>query len=138
MAGFLDRLFGVKSGPPPAPAWAVAAADEAGWWTITPWRELPDGRPLRLELGDVPVVVVRRGETVHAVDAVCPHAGGPMEEGKVDGEHLVCPYHQWRFSLKDGVCHGRVGFPLAVGTVSLRGEAAWVRPPDLAGSAAIR
>jgi toluene monooxygenase system ferredoxin subunit len=45
---------------------------------------------------------------LHAFDAMCPHAGGPMELSEVEGSIVSCPLHAWRFDLKrDGTeLHG--------------------------------
>lgn len=40
---------------------------------------------------------------VYAVDNNCPHRGGPLGMGNLDGEWLVCPYHNWAYSVKSGV-----------------------------------
>jgi apoptosis-inducing factor 3 len=37
-----------------------------------------------------------------AYDAVCPHAGGPLEKGALSGSHLICPWHKACFSATDG------------------------------------
>ena len=46
------------------------------------------------------LVVVRLGDTVHALHAVCAHAGGPLAEGTVTPDGcLECPWHGARFRL---------------------------------------
>jgi nitrite reductase/ring-hydroxylating ferredoxin subunit len=50
------------------------------------------------------VALVRRGDVVHALDDSCPHAGGPLSEGRVNDGTLACPYHGWIWSLADGRC----------------------------------
>jgi UDP-MurNAc hydroxylase len=47
------------------------------------------------------------------VQRTCPHAGGDLSKGHVEGDELVCPVHGWRFSLRDGVC-ARSGCAIAV------------------------
>ncbi len=42
--------------------------------------------------------------TYYAVDAVCPHEEGPLHEGEVDGETIVCPWHGYDFNMKTGEC----------------------------------
>ena len=37
-------------------------------------------------------------------DAECPHNGGPLAQGRVDGSRLVCPWHWYRFDLDSGTC----------------------------------
>jgi len=38
----------------------------------------------------------------YALDAICPHEAGYLDEGDLDGETVVCPIHYARFSLKTG------------------------------------
>ena len=41
---------------------------------------------------------------VLALDNTCPHAGGPLGEGTLDGEVVVCPWHGWEFNVRTGQC----------------------------------
>ena len=43
-----------------------------------------------------------RSGTVHALDAVCPHRAGPLAEGIIGHDIVVCPMHGYKFSLLDG------------------------------------
>jgi nitrite reductase/ring-hydroxylating ferredoxin subunit len=38
-----------------------------------------------------------------ATDNVCPHKGGPLGEGVLEGDNIVCPWHKWKFNVKTGV-----------------------------------
>jgi nitrite reductase/ring-hydroxylating ferredoxin subunit len=40
----------------------------------------------------------------YAVDNVCPHQGGPLGEGIIEGRQIVCPWHGWRFDCTTGQC----------------------------------
>lgn len=40
--------------------------------------------------------------TFYALDNTCPHQGGPLAEGWVDGLTVTCPWHAWCFKLTDG------------------------------------
>lgn len=61
------------------------------------------GRPFRV--GDTPVAVFRtRAGKVFAVDASCPHRGGPLADGMLAGDQVVCPYHAFRFHADTGAC----------------------------------
>ena len=44
-----------------------------------------------------------RGKVV-ATNGQCPHAGGPLHEGEVEGTILTCPWHGWTFDLESGAC----------------------------------
>ncbi|MBM3515783.1 MAG: Rieske 2Fe-2S domain-containing protein [Alphaproteobacteria bacterium] len=45
-----------------------------------------------------------RDGTFGAIASACNHAGGPLRQGHLDGERVVCPWHQWRFHRCNG--HG--------------------------------
>lgn len=64
---------------------------------------LPEATPTKMRAGINDLVVVRLGETVHALHAVCAHAGGPLDEGTVVDGCVECPWHASRFRLRDGL-----------------------------------
>ncbi len=68
--------------------------------------DLPDGTPTKARAGINDLVLVRTGDTVHAMHAVCAHAGGPLPQGTVQDGCLVCPWHGARYRLTDGHVQG--------------------------------
>lgn len=50
------------------------------------------------------IALIRVGEEVFAIDGICPHQGGPLAEGEKEGCVITCPWHGWRFDLRDGRC----------------------------------
>ena len=61
------------------------------------------GRPFRV--GDRLIAVFRaRSGKVFAVDGVCPHRGGPLADGMLAGDQVVCPYHAFRYDGRTGEC----------------------------------
>jgi nitrite reductase/ring-hydroxylating ferredoxin subunit len=74
--------------------------------------ELAEGQMRRVDAGGVSVLVARRGGAVFAVAEVCSHMGGPLAEGRLEGDTVRCPWHGSRFSLEDGhVVDGPATFP---------------------------
>jgi nitrite reductase/ring-hydroxylating ferredoxin subunit/uncharacterized membrane protein len=77
---------------------------------ILPAAELADGKPTKAMLGATALVLVRRGDLVHALKETCSHAGGPLSEGELHGDAIICPWHASQFRLSDGrVLHGPAG-----------------------------
>ena len=64
---------------------------------------LPDATPTKMRAGINDLVVVREGDTVHALHAVCAHAGGPLDQGTIVDGCVECPWHGSRFRLSDGL-----------------------------------
>jgi nitrite reductase/ring-hydroxylating ferredoxin subunit/uncharacterized membrane protein len=64
--------------------------------------DFPEGQMRRVEANGLPVVILRRNGLLRAIGAVCAHAGGPLEEGKLEGEVVECPWHFSRFRFGDG------------------------------------
>ena len=58
--------------------------------------------PTEVFVGGHPVVLVRLGEEVFAVDGRCPHRGGPMGEAFLEGCALRCPWHGFKYDVRSG------------------------------------
>ncbi len=50
-----------------------------------------------IALGNSRIALTHVGGTFGAVSNTCNHVGGPLGEGHLDGDYLVCPWHQWKF-----------------------------------------
>ena len=79
---------------------------------VLPDAELEEGEMKRADAGGVPVLLVRLQGAVCALAHTCSHQGGPLSEGKLDGEVVQCPWHGSRFNVRDGsVVDGPATFP---------------------------
>lgn len=72
------------------------------WTPVLDDADLPDGGHRKVEAGKVSVLLYRSGSEILAVDSVCSHMGGPLEEGDIADGCVVCPWHGSTFSLDDG------------------------------------
>lgn len=72
------------------------------WTDVVALADVPENGLLRAEVAGQQVALVAVAGKLHAMGATCSHYGGPLDEGDIDGECLVCPWHGSRFRLRDG------------------------------------
>ncbi|HEX7832608.1 MAG TPA: Rieske 2Fe-2S domain-containing protein [Thermoanaerobaculia bacterium] len=74
--------------------------------------ELADNTMVRVMAEGVAILLVRRNDRIFAIAETCTHLGGPLSEGKLDGNTVQCPWHGSRFCIEDGrVDRGPATFP---------------------------
>lgn len=65
--------------------------------------DLVEGRLTRVNAAGIPAVLLKQGQNIYAIGAVCTHLAGPLDEGSVEGDGVVqCPWHGSRFCMRDG------------------------------------
>ena len=64
--------------------------------------DIPEGEGRCFDVGDQQVAIFNIEGTYHALDNVCPHQGGPLGEGELDGKMVTCPWHAWDFDVTTG------------------------------------
>lgn len=74
----------------------------AGEWVSLDLSGVGEAVPARVMAGEHPLLVVRHGETVYAMDETCAHAGAPLSKGKVVDGQIQCPWHGSRYELSTG------------------------------------
>lgn len=98
------------------------------WQGVMNERDLLDHELTRAEAAGHGVLLYRKGDTVLATGATCPHNGGPLEEGTVYGNCVQCPWHDSVFNLEDGsVVHGPSTYPLPAYEARIRNGRVEVR-----------
>ncbi len=81
---------------------------DAQWQDLGPVESL-SGKPLQqVKVGRTSLALVYAEGVFSALSGVCNHAGGPLGEGRLKGEYVVCPWHNWSFHCRKG--HGEPGF----------------------------
>jgi nitrite reductase/ring-hydroxylating ferredoxin subunit len=64
--------------------------------------DLEPGESLQTEIGDTSVALFNVEGCFHALAGRCPHRGGPLGDGYVDGREVMCPLHAWTFDVTTG------------------------------------
>ena len=97
---------------------------------VLPLASLPEATPTKASLGATALVLVRRGDMVHALRETCSHAGGPLAEGELNDDTITCPWHFSTFRLRDGaVVHGPAGTRQAAYRARIAGDQVEVQGP---------
>lgn len=77
-----------------------------GWHPLVEVDAVPEGKLIRKELGEVPVLIYRNGDQFTVMLARCAHQNGPLEYGKIISSNghacVVCPWHGSTYRLSDG------------------------------------
>ena len=72
--------------------------------------------------GEFEICLARLHGELKALDNLCPHRRGPLGQGWVEGEAVVCPWHSWAFDLETGVADYPEGERVRVFAVRVQGE----------------
>ncbi len=64
--------------------------------------DIPVGQAKAYIVGQYEVAVFNIDGMFHAIENTCPHQGGPLAEGSVEGNIVTCPWHGWRFDVTSG------------------------------------
>ena len=87
--------------------------------------DVPLGEGRVVTLDGHKIAVFRSAGGWYALDAACPHMGGPLADGIVCDRAVICPLHDRRYDLATGEPLG-VGDPVAAHSVSVRGDQVFV------------
>jgi nitrite reductase/ring-hydroxylating ferredoxin subunit len=88
--------------------------EPADWTAVIDAADLQAGSSVKVEADGATVLLYRTADRIYAIGSRCSHAGGPLQEGKIDDDALCveCPWHGSVFRLEDGtVVHGPASIP---------------------------
>jgi ferredoxin-NADP reductase/nitrite reductase/ring-hydroxylating ferredoxin subunit len=64
-------------------------------------KDFQDGKLVRTDIDGKSIVIGMTSGKLYAIDSVCSHEGGPLEDGSLDGYNLTCPWHQGIFDIRN-------------------------------------
>ena len=97
--------------------------------------DIPLGEGRAITLAKRRIAIFRTAGGWYALDAACPHRGGPLADGIVCDHAVICPLHDRRFDLHSGEPLS-TGDAVAAHTVEVRGERVFVEIADVRERAA--
>ncbi len=86
----------------------MSTSEENRWHDLGPVEELATELLRQIVIGRTKIALSYRDGKFGAVSGACNHVGGPLGEGHLDGEYVVCPWHHWKFHRETG--EGEPGF----------------------------
>ena len=92
--------------------------------------EIAIGLGRAFDVGGRPIAVFRgRTGDIYAVDGLCPHKAGPLADGMLVGNQVVCPLHAYRFDGTNGDCDQAGACGINAYPVEVRTAAVYVTVP---------
>lgn len=74
----------------------------SGFQTVARVGDIPEGQGRCFSVKGTMVAVFLEQGQYFAINDFCPHMGASLSEGYVEDGAVMCPWHAWRFSLRDG------------------------------------
>ncbi len=72
------------------------------WIRLAAVSDLPPGTAGEFVAGERIVALFNVNGTLHALDGICPHQGGPLGKGALRGCIVTCPWHGFQFDVTTG------------------------------------
>jgi 3-phenylpropionate/trans-cinnamate dioxygenase ferredoxin component len=72
------------------------------WQTVGPVSDIPPERVSVYRIGDHDVAVCNVNGQFYAIDDLCTHDGGSLDQGELEGDEIECPRHGARFNVTSG------------------------------------
>ena len=106
------------------------------WTPAIPVRDLAEGKLQKIDASGAPVLLLKRGDRIVAISETCSHAGGPLSEGTLEGNVVICPWHGSHFDVSSGAVRSgpatvpavRYDVRIVSGQVEVRRSAASLTP----------
>ena len=95
--------------------------------TVAKRSEIPLGMTKRVVIDGVPVLLCNVDDEIYAIEDVCTHDGGPLDQSELQGNRIMCPRHGAYFDVTNGAALTLPAIiPLETYTIRLGGDAIFV------------
>lgn len=76
--------------------------DMANWVSVGKTADVAAGTSKMVEVEGQEIAVYNCDGKYYATSNICPHQGGPLHEGMIEGTTVICPWHAWGFDVTTG------------------------------------
>ena len=90
--------------------------------SVAKFSEITPGTGMVVEVNGVSVALFKVDGMVYAIDNTCPHRGGPLGAGTVEGRVVTCPLHLWDFDICTGEFTANREIRIATYAVQVEGD----------------
>jgi nitrite reductase/ring-hydroxylating ferredoxin subunit len=80
----------------------LPSVTEPDYVTVAHVQDVPPGTVRQVQAGERWYALANVDGVLHAVDNNCPHNGGPLGKGFLNGSQLTCPWHAWSWDVTSG------------------------------------
>ena len=89
--------------------------------------DIPEGTTKRVEIDGQSLLLCHAGGEIYAIEDVCTHDGGALDQGELMGDQIMCPRHGAIFDIKSGAALTLPAIePVQTFTVRIEGDAIFV------------
>jgi nitrite reductase (NADH) small subunit len=100
------------------------------WTRLVDVKELADGSGKSVSVGGFSIAVFKINGNFYAMKNECLHRGGPLGEGQLKGQTVVCPWHGWRYDVPTGSLELIPTLGVETFKVEVRGESVFAEIPE--------
>ena len=104
-----------------------------GFTKVATIYDIPSGRGKHVMAHGKPMALFNVNGSFYAVNQICPHMGGPLSEGTLNGNVVTCPWHGWTFCVDTGLPDHPGGHSVSAYDVKVEGEdilIGWLKNPE--------
>jgi len=93
-------------------------------------KEIPEGSSKLICLGKKSIALFNIDGKIYAIHNICPHEGGPLNEGTLDGCQVICPWHGIPFDVRTGHSTSDEGFGVSVFETKIEEKDVFLKTPS--------
>lgn len=94
----------------------------SGFTWVCKVSDVPPGTGRLIQHRDKPIAVFNISGSFYAINHICPHRGGPLADGVLQGNVVSCPWHGWTFCVDSGLADHPGGHSVATYEVKVEGN----------------